>query len=112
LFAPLHAQLDQLVDLARQDSDEVAERIVTLGVPAEGLPHFIARNTRIKAIHSGFLSTQQIIEEVANRILNLVHGLRSAIQETGTSDPVSQDLLIGIAAQWEKHLWMIQSQQL
>jgi starvation-inducible DNA-binding protein len=112
LFVAIHAQLDAFVDTARAAGDEIAERIVTLGVPADGLVQTVARHTRLKPVRTGFLATQEVVEEVSNRILVLIHGLREGIRVTAETDPVSQDVLIGVTAQWEKHLWMLQSQQL
>ena len=41
----------------------------------------------------------------------MIEGLRQAIATTGEVDPVSEDLLIGIAGSLEKHLWMVQAQE-
>jgi starvation-inducible DNA-binding protein len=112
LFQPLHEQLDDIVETARDASDEIAERIVTLGYPADGLVQSIASATRLNPLHKRFLPTQEVIEEICNRIHRVVEWLREAIEKTGDLDPVTQDMLIGICGPLEKHLWMLQSQQL
>ncbi|MCY2975848.1 MAG: DNA starvation/stationary phase protection protein [Planctomycetota bacterium] len=112
LFQPLHEQLDKIVETARDASDEIAERMVTLGIPADGLVQSIAATTRLNPLHKRFLPTQEVIEEIGNRIHRVIGWLREAINETGNLDPVTQDMLIGICGPLEKHLWMLQSQQL
>jgi len=112
LFQPLHEQLDLIVDTAREASDEIAERIVTLGHPADGLVQSIAAGTSLNPLHKRFLPTQEVIEEISNRIHRVIELLRNAIDLTGELDPVTQDILIGISRPLEKHLWMLQSQQL
>jgi len=112
LFQPLHEQLDEFVETARDASDEIAERMVTLGFPADGLVQSIAASTRLNPLHKRFLPTQEVIEEISNRIHHVIEWLREAIDKTGELDPVTQDMLIGICGLLEKHLWMLQSQQL
>lgn len=112
LFQPLHEQLDVIVETARDASDEIAERMVTLGVPADGLVQSIASSTRLNPLHKRFLPTQEVIEEISNRIYRVIEFLREAIEKTGDLDAVTQDMLIGICGPLEKHLWMLQSQQL
>lgn len=112
LFLQVHEQLDNIVDTARTASDDIAERIVTLGHPADGLVQSIAANTRLNPLRTQFLSTQEVIEDISSRIHRVIESFRTEIDAVGELDVVSQDLLIGIAAELEKHLWMLQSQQL
>ena len=44
-FRSIHLQLDEIIDSVRAGSDEVAERIVTLGIPADGRVSTIAAPT-------------------------------------------------------------------
>ena len=101
-FKSLHEHLDEIIDELRPASDEVAERIVTLGVPADGtLPAL--------TIHTGFLNDQQVAEGIAERLSQTINCIRKSIGTVGEVDPISEDLLIGIAAGLEKQLWMVQS---
>lgn len=49
---------------------------------------------------------------VADRLSTTVNGLRDSITKLAEADPISQDVLIGIRAALEKHLWIVQSQEL
>ena len=112
LFLPLHEQLDTIAETVRDAVDEVAERIVTLGHPADGLVQSVAAGTRLNPLRAQFLATQEVIEGISSRIHTVTTFLRLAIDETGEIDSVTQDMLIGITGPLEKHLWMLQSQQL
>ncbi len=112
LFLPLHEQLDAIADTVRDAVDEIAERIVTIGHPADGLVQSIAAGTRLNPMRAQFLATQEVIEGISSRLHTVTTFLRQAIDETGDVDPVTQDMLMGITGQLEKHLWMLQSQQL
>lgn len=112
LFLPLHEQLDAITDSVRDAADVIAERIVTLGHPADGLVQSVAAGTRMNPLRTQFLATQEVIEGISSRLHTVNTFLRQAIDETGDIDPVTQDTLIGITGQLEKHLWMLQSQQL
>ncbi len=37
--------------------------------------------------------------------------IRQAIEKMGDLDPISEDLLIATSSQMEKHLWMVQAQE-
>jgi starvation-inducible DNA-binding protein len=112
LFLPLHEQLDTITDTVRDASDEIAERMVMLGHPADGLVQSVAAATRLNPLRVQFLATQEVIEAISSRLHTVINFLRQAIGETGDVDPITQDMLIGITAQLEKHLWLLQSQQL
>ena len=112
LFLSIHEQLDSIANTVRDSADEIAERIVTLGHPADGLVQSVAAGTRLNPLRAQFLPTQEVIEAISSRIHTVTSFLRQAIDDTGDVDPVTQDMLIGITGQLEKHLWMLQSQQL
>lgn len=112
LFLPLHEQLDTVCDVVREAADEIAERMVTLGHPADGLVQSVANSTRLNPLRVQFLPAQEVIESISSRIHVVNTFLREAIVSSGELDAVSQDILIGITGRLEKHLWMLQSQQL
>ncbi|MCA9233979.1 MAG: DNA starvation/stationary phase protection protein Dps [Planctomycetales bacterium] len=110
-FRSMHLQLDEIIALARDASDAVAERIVTLGDPAEGRASYVAETTRLDAYPKGLQSVSDTVSLVADRLMKVIAGLREAIDAVGDLDPVSQDLLIAQAGGLEKYLWMVQAQE-
>lgn len=111
-FRAVHIQLDEIIADVRSASDEVAERISTLGVAPDGRAQAVAEGTKLPALSKEFMSSATTVTAVADRLQASISGLRDSIEKLGELDPVSEDMLIAIAGPLEKHLWMVQSQEL
>jgi starvation-inducible DNA-binding protein len=110
-FRSVHLQLDEVTDLARQSADAVAERVVTLGLNPDGRAGAIAAQSTLPPFPDGFVDDGLTVERLGDILSALVVSLREAVQSTGERDLVSQDLLLGIAAEIEKQYWMFQAQR-
>ena len=111
-FRALHLQLDEIVEVARDAADAVAERAVILGVVPDGRALTVAATSRILAgrpdgMPVGPIADNHAIEIVHGILTQAIEGLADAIDVTGGTDPVTQDLLIGVSAGLEKHRWML-----
>ncbi len=111
-FRSVHLQLDEILDSVRVGSDEIAERIVSLGQDADGRIGTVQQKTRLPVYPDGFRNVSSTVSTVADRLETAVAGVRASIDPLAELDPVSQDLLIGISAGLEKHLWMLQAQEI
>ena len=111
-FRAVHLQLDEIIVDVRAGSDEVAERISALGIAPDGRSQRVASATNLPEISAGFESTKDTISVVADRLQTTIEGLRDSIGKLDDLDRISQDMLIAISASLEKHLWMVQSQEL
>ncbi|QDT05949.1 Fine tangled pili major subunit [Rubripirellula lacrimiformis] len=110
-FLSVHEQLDLIIESARMGSDEVAERIVTIGIAPDGRVKTIAGHSELAEYASGFQTVDSTITSVSDALATTIAGLRSGIEVVGDLDPISEDLLIGISSSLEKHLWMLQAQE-
>ena len=110
-FVPLHEQLDTIVDDALSWADLVAERAVTLGVPVDGRPGTVAEATEVESFQEGFVSDEKVVRLVVDELAAIAERTRASAERLGDLDLVSQDLLIEILRDLEKHLWMLQAQQ-
>lgn len=110
-FRSIHLQLDEIIESVRDASDEVAERIAALGISPDGRSSTVAASTDLGSYPDGFVKVQKTISLVADTMKATIDGLRRSIEQTGELDPVTQDMLIGISAPLEKHLWMVQAQE-
>ena len=110
-FRAVHLQLDEIIDQVRLASDDVAERLVTIGVAADGRAATVAEGSTLEAFPEGEVSVPQTIGLVADRMSAVSKAMRERIEALGEIDPVSEDLLIGVTAPIEKQLWMLQSQE-
>lgn len=109
LFRELHLQLDEVVTLARDAADAVAERAVAIGVQPDGRAQRIAADRALPDAGPGALDGKVVIDVFADTLREVAVRLRARIAVTGDTDPVSEDLLIGITADVEKQGWMFQA---
>ncbi|MDT9690487.1 DNA starvation/stationary phase protection protein [Streptomyces sp. P9(2023)] len=111
-FRSIHLQLDEVVLTARQHSDVVAERAAAIGVNPDGRATTVASTSAVGAVTvaTGWIKDRDAVEILVQALDAVVVGMRKRIQETGEPDPVSQDVLIGLTADLEKHAWMFQAE--
>ena len=110
-FRSVHLQLDDIIETVRESSDEVAERIAALGMPADGRSSTVAAESQLSEYPRDFQNVPQTVSAVADALKTTIDNMRDAIQKLGDVDPVSEDLCISIAGPLEKHLWMVQAQE-
>jgi starvation-inducible DNA-binding protein len=110
-FMSLHMQLDGIVDDARGWVDELAERLVTLGVWADGQPADVARESTLDEMPKGAVSDMDALGLMSERIARLATNARACATNLGEIDIASQDLCLDILRSLEKHLWMLRAQQ-
>lgn len=111
LFKPVHEQLDVIVDIARETSDEVAERIATLGGSPDGRSPTIAGSQPFEQLPGGPIRTEQAVVAIARVIDDIAARLHKRIVLMGDLDPISQGILIVTAERLEKQGWMLRKQR-
>ncbi|MCG7527695.1 DNA starvation/stationary phase protection protein [Streptomyces sp. OfavH-34-F] len=109
-FRSVHLQLDDVVDTARQHSDTVAERASAIGVNPDGRAATIARSTAINSVSDGWIKDVDAVKSLVDALGVVIGRMRERIEATETPDPVTQDLLIALTADLEKHAWMFQAE--
>ena len=107
-FQPIHEFLDVVIEHARSAADELAERLVTVGAPAAGQRSELGQSL-ITQIESGFIRDDRVIELAVVMLTEVTLILRDAQSKLSEIDAVSEDLVIGILAEYEKNLWMMRS---
>lgn len=109
-FRSVHEQLDEIEAAVRGYADDVAERIVTLGFPADGRPQAVAQHNRLTPMDSGFMDDTSVVEALTADLANTVRQAREPLARLGEVDPISEDLMIGLLGEVEKHAWMLRAQ--
>jgi starvation-inducible DNA-binding protein len=110
-FRSIHLQLDEVVASARLHSDTVAERAVTLGVNPDGRARTVAETSELGSLDAGYLQDDKVIASFVERLGSVVARMRERVEATEKPDPVTQDILIEVTADLEKHYWMFQAQR-
>ncbi|MBD0744716.1 Dps family protein [Streptomyces sp. CBMA152] len=110
-FRSVHLQLDEVVDTARLHSDTVAERAAALGVTPDGRAATVASSSAIGKVPTGWVKDGDAVRILVDALGAVVARMRERIDATAEPDPISQDVLIGLTAELEKHAWMFQAEQ-
>lgn len=110
LFKTVHEHLDEVVDTAREYSDQVAERAVALGVNPDGSAVTVAAGTPLSPLAAEWIATEHVVLAVARALDSLSGRFRERVAQTEEADPITQDLLIEITDALEQHRWMFQAQ--
>jgi starvation-inducible DNA-binding protein len=108
-FKMIHEHLDEVVAGVRTAADEVAERIVMIGLNPDGRAHTVAETTRLEQLDAGYLAEDKVVTAFTGMLFDVITRMRARIAAT-EAEPVTQDLLIGITAGLEKHHWMFSVQ--
>ncbi|MFD9669733.1 Dps family protein [Rhodococcus sp. NPDC059968] len=109
-FRDLHLQLDEIVDIAREASDTIAERMRALDAVPDGRSDTVIESTTLPAIPPAEQSTTDTVDLVTTGVYAVVDTIRSVHDDVDTADPSSADLLHRIINDLEKAAWMLKSE--
>lgn len=110
-FVSIHEKLDELVELAREASDEVAERLSTLGIAPDARAATVASASPLSSPRAAFTADDQVVSLTTDLLFDMSARLRQAISAVADHDPISEDMLIAITAKLESMLWMFRAMQ-
>ena len=108
-FIAVHEMLDPQVDAVRAMTDEVAERIATLGGEPLGTPGAVVA---IRSWDDYELRREPVVRHLAaldEVYTGVIEDHRTAIEELGEIDPVTEDLFIGHTRDLEKFQWFVRA---
>ncbi|MFE3327232.1 Dps family protein [Streptomyces sp. NPDC059176] len=109
-FRSVHLQLDEVVATARQHSDTVAERASAIGVSPDGRAATVASSSAVGKVQDGWIQDADVVSAMVKALGAVIGKMRERIAVTAEPDPVSQDILIALTADLEKHAWMFQAE--
>ncbi|MFE4257247.1 Dps family protein [Streptomyces sp. NPDC056883] len=105
-FRSVHLQLDEVVTAARTHSDVVAERAAALGITPDGRASTVASASAITGVPEGWVRDVDAVRILVDALSTVITRMRERIAATDQPDPVTQDLLIALTGELEKHHWM------
>lgn len=108
-FRSIHLQLDEVIDEVRVASDDIAERLVTIGGEPDGRAPTVARSSQVEELPAGLLPVDKVIRQFEERLQAAADRMKLNITAIEADDPLSQDMLIGVAAGLEKQAWMLRA---
>ncbi|UFU04955.1 Dps family protein [Ruania halotolerans] len=107
-FRSLHLQLDEVIADLRGWSDDVAERLATLGTTPDGRAATVAGESQVPDLDGGPVGTDKLIRLFDDRLQGASDRIKDGLEALEV-DLLSQDLLIEVATGLEKHAWMFRS---
>ncbi len=105
-FRALHQQLDELVDIAREQSDTLAERARALAWAPDGRRETVAATSALPGVPQGTVAGGDVILLAITLLTAAVATLRRAMDQAAEYDPVTEDLLHAAIAELEQQAWM------
>lgn len=108
-FIGVHEMIDPQVELVRGYADEAAERVATLGSSPQGTPGAIIKDRTWDDYSVGRDTVQAHLAALDLVYDGVIADTRKAIDETDELDPVTNDMLIGHAAELEKFQWFVRA---
>jgi starvation-inducible DNA-binding protein len=109
-FRDLHLQIDTVVDVAREASDTIAERMRALDAVPDGRSDTVVATTTVPVIPPGLLGVIEAVDMITNRIYAVVDTMRTVHDDVDAADPSTADLLHGIIDALEKEAWLFKSE--
>jgi starvation-inducible DNA-binding protein len=109
-FRDLHLQLDEIVDIAREASDTIAERMRAINAMPDGRSDTVTATTTLPAITPVELSTAETVDLITTRIYAAVDTVRDVHDKVDAADPSTADLLHTVITDLEKAAWMLKSE--
>lgn len=106
-FRDLHLQLDEIIDFAREASDDVAERLRALHAVPDGRSDVVAATTTLPEFPHGEIDTSETVDLVVQRLEATVGTMREVHDDVDEDDPTSADILHGIIERLEQFAWMV-----
>lgn len=110
-FRPLHLQLDDVVTMAREQMDIMAERAIAIGVNPDGRSATIARDSQLTQPRAGYITDVDVVIAFTGILSSIGERFRERISSVAETDPVTENLFEDTAHELEKAHWMFQVQK-
>jgi starvation-inducible DNA-binding protein len=108
-FIAVHEMLDPQVDAVRKQSDEIAERIATLGGEPIGTPGALVAARDWDDYPLNREPSVRHLAELDDVYSGVVGDHRDALDALGDLDPVTEDLLVGHLGRLELFQWFVRA---
>lgn len=108
-FYTLHEQFENMYDEVTTDLDEVAERMLQLKLkPASTLKEYLEHSFIEESPYTRKISANKMVENTLADYKIFVEKVKEGY-DVFTDDEVTTDLLVGLQAKYEKHIWMLEA---
>ena len=109
-FRDLHLNLDEVVDIAREGSDELAERMRAINAYPDARPATIAAQTSVPEAPEGGVITSDAVDYIVAAINAVTPTLRDIHDAVDEADPSSSSILEDYTQRLEQQSWFLSAQ--
>jgi starvation-inducible DNA-binding protein len=109
-FRDLHLALDEVVDAAREFSDQVAERMRAVYVTPDGRAATVAERSSLPEFPTGEINTADAVDLITASLYAVTGTARRIHDDVDAEDPTTADILHAIIERFEQLAWMIDSE--
>ena len=111
-FRDTHLILDEMVDAARDLSDEVAERMRALHTLPDGRSETVSTTTTLPRFSADQVDTAEVVSLITARLDAAAETCRRVHDEVDDEDPTTADILHKVIETLEKYSWMVGAESL
>lgn len=109
-FRDLHLQLDEVVDAAREFSDQIAERMRAIYITPDGRAATVARQSSLPEFPADEVDTAETVDLITSSLYAVAGTARRIHDDVDNEDPTTADILHAILERIEQLAWMIDSE--
>jgi starvation-inducible DNA-binding protein len=109
-FRDLHLQLDEIIDAAREFSDDLAERMRALYITPDGRPAAVAEQSTLEPFPAGEVDTAETAHMITQRLYTVCGTMREVHDDVDAADPTTADLFHGFLEKFEQFAWMVSAE--
>lgn len=111
-FRDTHLILDEVVDTARNLSDEIAERMRALHALPDGRSETVSATTTLPKFPNDQVDTSEVSDLMTARLDAAAETCRRVHDEVDAADPTTADILHTVIATLEQYAWMVSAENL
>jgi len=111
LYLPLHELLDKYDELYLDYADLVAERILQIGMNADGRTETVAKTANLGNTPMGAITDKVVLDLMSEKVYTVAVRVRQRISKLAKLDEVSSNLLQDLSYKLDKQVWQLRVQQ-
>lgn len=109
-FRDLHLQLDEIIAVARELSDVVAERMRALHALPDGRSETVTKTTTLEKFPPDQVDTKDVVGLISSRLQAVADTARKVHDEVDAADPTTADILHVVIEKLEQFAWMVSAE--
>ena len=106
-FRDMHLQLDEIIDVARELSDQVAERMRALQVLPDGRSETVTETSTLPKFPADQVDTGHVTDLIVERLTAVADTCRRVHDAVDEADPTTADILHVVIEKVEQYAWMV-----